>query len=155
MYPWQGLINSSKIFPLAIRLRFPSCLYCLVFSSALERIEYLKLYSSVSYISLELKKYAFFWYSHFGWCSVPRDMGVVLGPWQRDTFSAGGLSDVSLSKYCPQYLLADFPWAHVFTNLRLTQEQHQGNICKQMPGINVIMVSTGFHVCTSIKHASI
>lgn len=58
--PWQGLINSSMIFPLAIRLRLPSCLYCLVFSLALERIEYLKLYKSVSYISLELKKAFFF-----------------------------------------------------------------------------------------------
>lgn len=45
-------------------------------------------------------------------------------------FVLGGLSDVSLAKYCPQYLLTDFPRAHVITNRRLTQEHHQGDICR-------------------------
>lgn len=75
--PMASLINSNKI-PLDIRLHFSAWRYCLVSSSASQGTEYLKLYSSVSYILLELKKYAFSCTLTLGRCLVPGDMGVVL-----------------------------------------------------------------------------
>lgn len=124
--------------------------YCLVSSSDSQGTEYLKLYSSVLLYFTETNKYVFFCTLTLGRCSVPGDMGVVLVLWQCDRFSAGGLSDVSLAKYCPQYLLTDFPRAHVFTNTRLTQEHHQGDVWKRVPGINVIMASIILYLRISI-----
>lgn len=103
--PTESLINWNEIIPLAIRLhsstQFPP--------QSQQEEDILRRRVLGSSILLELKKSkknTFFVLSlSFGWLSAPGDMGLALVLWQYDTFSAGGLSDVALAKYCPPYLL--------------------------------------------------
>lgn len=103
--PTESLINWNAIIPLGSRLhsstQFPP------HSQREEDILRCGVLGSSILLELEKrrKKNIFLLSLTLGWLWAPRDMGLTLVLWQCDTFSAGGLSDVALAKYCPPYLL--------------------------------------------------